>query len=229
MRSPAPSLPVAGTDRPPVASITRLATMCSPDVRRTSQRSPSRASPLTRSPSRTIAPRRLTAASSASRTSFAWFEAGKSLPLSSSSRSGIPRSSSKKRRTLANGQARRIFARVWGEPSVMKSPGSACDGKTLHRPPPLIRIFLPGRSPPSSKSTGRAPPAAQSAAIRPAAPAPTITTGSVRKSLIRLREASGGTFTHRTTWCWPAPSPQSVTRTDYTTVTLLPANAMGSG
>ena len=100
MRRPTPSLPVAGTDRPPVASTTRLAAMCSPDVRRTSQRSPSRSSPLTRAPSRTIAPRRLTAASSASRTSFAWFEAGKSLPLSSSSRSGIPRSSSKKRRTL---------------------------------------------------------------------------------------------------------------------------------
>ena len=173
MRSPTPSLPVAGTESPPVARMTRAARIVSPDESCTAQQSSERRRSVTRVAVHTRPPRWTYAVISASSTVRARSLAGKSLPVSASSLSGTPSSTSKKRRTSASGQAASTFRRRLGELSLTKSVCDAWLGSTLQRPPPLIRIFWPGRSLPSSSSTGRVPAAAWIAAIRPAAPAPT--------------------------------------------------------
>src|SRR5437762_3993292 len=76
---------------------------------------------------------------------------------------------------------------VFGEEVVTKRAGSSSEGRTLQRPPPLMRIFLPPSWVRSSRRTLRlpfraspppGPPAAKIAAMNPAAPAPITMTGS---------------------------------------------------
>src|SRR5262249_42573263 len=59
------------------------------------------------------------------------------------------------------------------------------DGRTLHRPPPETRIFLPPSGVPSRRRTRRPALAAKIAATVPAAPAPTTATGSAGPRLAR--------------------------------------------
>ena len=229
MRRPTPSLPVAGTDRPPVASTTRLAAMCSPDVRRTSQRSPSRVNPLTRAPSRTITPAPIDCRQQGIEHIFRPVRDGKELAalrfLAQRNPQILLEETANAR---SSGQARRIFARVWGEPSVTKSPAIGMRRQDVAPPAAADQDLLAGalaafqqehrtraaRGPERSHQTGRARADNHDRFSS--------------KIAIRLREASGGRLpTGR--MVWPAPSPQSVTRTDYTTVKLLPANSMGSG
>ena len=142
MRSPIPSLPVAGTDSPPVASTTRSHSMIPPDVSTTNPRA-ARDTLVTVVPncrSTPLAPANVT---SASRTSRARLDRGNSLPDSSSSTSGMPRSSSKKARCSCSGHDRSMARSRCGGESVTKRSGVATDGNTLHRPPPLMRILRP--------------------------------------------------------------------------------------
>src|SRR5262245_18792565 len=173
--SPRPSLPVAGTESPPVARITAGAASASPDRRITLQRvgSLSGRTAATGHSKRRRTPRRAASESSASRTSRARFEAGKSLPVSGSRTRRTPSSSSKKRRCSGSGQQARIFLKLWGEEALTKRVGSAREGRMLQRPPPLIRIFFPPSRVLSSSSTRAPARAANKEAIRPAAPAPT--------------------------------------------------------
>ena len=114
MRRPAPSLPVAGTERPPVARMTRAARIISPDESCTAQQSSSRSRSVTRAAVHTRPPRWTYAVISASSTVRARSLTGKSLPVSASSLSGTPRSASKKRRTSASGQAASTFRTRFG-------------------------------------------------------------------------------------------------------------------
>src|SRR5262245_15431186 len=59
--------------------------------------------------------------------------------------------------------------------SVTKRSGAIEEGRTLQRPPPLMRIFRPPSRVRSSTSTAVLPRAAKIAAMSPAAPAPTTT------------------------------------------------------
>ena len=157
IRRPAPSLPVAGTERPPVARITLAARSVSPDESCTAQQSSPRNKSVTRVAMHTRPPRWTYAVISASSTVRARLPTGNSLPVAASSLSGTPSSASKKRRTSASGQTASTFRTRFGELSLTKSVCDAWLGSTLQRPPPLIRIFWPGRSLPSSSSTGRLP------------------------------------------------------------------------
>ena len=177
MARPIPSLPVAGTERPPVVRMTAAASSASPPSTCTRQASPARVTSVTFESNRTSAPRRRASETSPSRTSRARFVAGKSFPVSGSSTSVRPSSSSKKRRCPSSGQLRRMFRIVAGEEAVTYRDGSSSDGRMLHRPPPLMRIFRPPSFVRSSSTTRRPRPAAKIAASNPAAPAPTITIG----------------------------------------------------
>src|SRR5262249_43618042 len=75
--------------------------------------------------------------------------------------------------------------------------GAAVDGRTLQRPPPLIRIFRPPSEVRSSRVVSTSEDAAKIAAIVPAAPAPMIATRPPRPmrpmmpSRPRLRSGKG--------------------------------------
>src|SRR5215218_5555779 len=136
---------------------------------------------------------------SPSRTSRALLEAGKSLPLSCSSASGMPTSSSIQRRCCSSGHERRILRSELGDDAVKYCDGSIRDGSTLQRPPPLIRILRPPSRVRSSSSTGAPACAAKIAAVAPAAPAPITTMGSccwanafVRQRVDEQRHLDGG-------------------------------------
>src|SRR5436305_9878411 len=179
---PVPSLPVPGRERPPVATITAAAAIVSPPARRTVQGWPSRGGERAsaRASKRISAPRRRARAISLSRTSRELFETGNSLPVSGSRASGMPTSSSKNRRCSGSGQELRILRSVLGEEPVTKRAGSTAEGRTLHRPPPLTRIFRPPSRVRSRSRTRRrfsGGPAAKTAARSPAAPAPRMTVG----------------------------------------------------
>ncbi len=181
MRNPAPSLPVLGTESPPVATITASASSVSAASVSTSS-TPMRQRPacgarlLTRQPKRAATPCRRASASKPSRTSRALCEAGKSLADSTSSSSTRPTSLSKNRICSASGQLRTILRSVLGEESVTKRDSSTRDGSTLQRPPPLMRILRPPSRVRSSSTVSAPPRAAKIAAIVPAAPAPITTT-----------------------------------------------------
>ena len=186
--SPRPSLPVPGSESPPVATITASAAS---GGRRRARASiaPARARPararsrgVRRSASRRLP--RAASASSASRTSRARFEAGKTSPISALERerhAGLALEEARAAR--ASGQESSILRSVLGEESVTKRSGASAAGSMLQRPPPLTRILRPPSRVRSSRTTspgGRAR-AAKIAAIRPAAPAPTTTTGHGRR------------------------------------------------
>ena len=172
MASPRPSLPVFGTERPPVATITASAVNVRPSSHETRHRAQSGTKSLTLMSVTSSTPSRRAHSRSPSRTSRALCDAGKSFSDSASSSSGVPTSSSKKRICSSSGHDRMMRRRIFGDESVMKRDSSTREGSTLQRPPPLIRIFRP----PSfvrSSSVVRAPArAAKIAAIVPAAPAP---------------------------------------------------------
>ena len=48
-----------------------------------------------------------------------------------------------------------MFLSVLGEASVTKRSGAGMEGRMLHRPPPLMRIFRPPSAVPSIRTTGR--------------------------------------------------------------------------
>src|SRR3954454_2367116 len=114
---------------------------------------------------------------SLSRTSRELLETGNSFPVSASRASGMPTSSSKKRRCSGSGQELRILRSVLGEEPVTKRAGSAAEGRRLYRPPPLTRIFRPPSRVRSRSRTRRPRSAAKIAARSPAAPAPRMTVG----------------------------------------------------
>jgi hypothetical protein len=135
-----------------------------------------RAMPVTVVCQRNATPASVARRTSASRTSRARFDAGKSLPDSASSASGTPASSSKKTFCSRRGKlpSRRLTSCA-GD-ALTKRSGAATDGSTLQRPPPLMRILRPP-SAVFSKTVTRAPArAAVIAAISPAAPAPRMAT-----------------------------------------------------
>ncbi len=66
---------------------------------------------------------------------------------------------------------------VLGDEAVTNWDGRTRDGSTLQRPPPLITILRAPLFVLSSSRTSRPDSAAKMAAIVPAAPAPTTTTG----------------------------------------------------
>ena len=113
MSRPVPSLPVAGTDRPPVATITR-----SRGDRPAKSRRVKPAASMRDVGDGRVEPDLDTLdranATSASRTSFALFDRGNSLPDSSSSASGICRSSSKKARCSCSGHGAQHAAQQVG-------------------------------------------------------------------------------------------------------------------
>jgi hypothetical protein len=136
MPSPVPSLPVFGTDRPPVATITASATSASSPAIPTDQRSPSRDSDVTIVSKRSCTPLRRASDSSPSRTSRALCDAGKSFADSTSSSSRMPTSCSKNATCAASGQLRTILRNVFGEESVTKRDSSTREPGQHVAPPP---------------------------------------------------------------------------------------------
>jgi len=214
---PVPSLPVAGTESPPVATMTEEARIVEAPASPTRQAdagapaiapdftwpSASGERPVTKDSKRISTPQCSASALNPSRTSWDRFETGKSFPVSSSRRSGMPRVSSKNRRCSPSGQLSRSFLSVFGEEAVTKRAGVSWEGSTLQRPPPLMRIFRPPSRVRSSKRTREAPRAdsreprgppvsgraAKIAARKPAAPAPITTTGRRSSLMARRRES----------------------------------------
>ncbi len=184
IRSPEPSLPVAGTESPPVARIRAPARMAgSPPSGRTHHPPAGWGSTApTGVEERNCTPRRRASSTSRSLTSRARFPSGKSFPVSGSSTRWSPSTSWKNCRCRSRGHDSRIFFSVLEDDAVTKSRGSSTEGRTLHRPPPEMRIFRPPSGVRSRRRTGAAPPAAWMAAINPAAPAPTTTMGSAGPS-----------------------------------------------
>ena len=76
--------------------------------------------------------------------------------------------------------------------SLTNRAGAACDGSTLQRPPPLMRILRPPSAVRSTRVTCAPASRAATAAISPAAPAPITTTCGVTR-IPRLRRADHGT------------------------------------
>jgi hypothetical protein len=143
IESPIPSLPDFGTESPPVATTTASASRGAAPSRWMRQRPAAGSSPVTATPARSSTPRSRARARSPSRTSRARLEAGKSLPVSGSSTSGIASSDSKNRICSGSGQERSMLRSVLGEESVTNRDSSARAGRMLQRPPPLIRILRP--------------------------------------------------------------------------------------
>ena len=135
-----------------------------------------------------VTPLRTASASRPSRTSRARFEAGKNFPDSFSSASGIPKSDSKKAICSARGQERIIWRRMCGADSVTKRDSSTAVGRTLHRPPPLIKILRPPSLVRSRSCVCAPPAAAKIAAIVPAAPAPITTTRGIPLPAVSERQ-----------------------------------------
>jgi hypothetical protein len=174
---PPPSLPVFGSESPPVARTTRRAIHSPAEVR---SRNPSaaRSTHRTRWPVRRRAPRRSASPTRAARTVRALFESGKSFPPGSAW-SATPRSRKNAAAWVA-GNADRTRPTTWRDPP-WKSVASTTLLVTLQRPPPLTRILAPSVWAPSKATTvasGRWR-AAKMAVARPAAPAPTIATSTV--------------------------------------------------
>ena len=177
MSRPVPSLPVAGTDKPPVAMITRSHDS-SPFDEVSANPPVNGVRSVTAVSNRISTPFDRANWTSPSRTSLALFDRGNSLPDSSSSASGICNSFSKNARCSCRGQARSMpRSRCAGE-SVTNRSGASTDGSTLQRPPPLIRILRPPSLVRSIRMTRAPDDAANAAATRPAAPAPITATES---------------------------------------------------
>lgn len=177
----APSLPVVGTDKPPVARSTAAASM-SPFEVRTRQRACSGDPARLSNPSSRVSKRISTPASRAhvtrvSRTSRARSDTGKYLPVSLSSFRGIPRSCSKNARCWVSGHDRSNRRTRTGDSETNRS-GSRARGRILQRPPPLMRIFRPPSAVRSTSTTRRPCLAATIDATSPAAPAPATTMGA---------------------------------------------------
>ena len=196
--SPMPSLPVFGTDSPPVATMTasassgaapRLAIVQSISLRATD--------PVTTVFITSSTPLRRASASSPSRTSRARSETGNSFALSASSFSGMPTSCSKKAICSSSGHERRILRSVCGDESVTKRDSSSRAGRMLQRPPPLIRILRPPSAVRSTSVVCAPLPAAKIAAIVPAAPAPMTTTRDISAVSLQLSAIS---LEVRATW-----------------------------
>ena len=175
-RSLAPSLPVFGTDIPPLASTTRRARSGPSSV---VTRNPPSAGAIwvARRGCRSRMPALAAAPSSASSTVAARFESGNSLPCGSSC--SVTPSSSKNRTVSSTGSARSTRAMTRDVPPL-KSRAVTMRFVTLQRPPPLMRILAPSRRAPSMTMTSAAGAqrAAVIAAIKPAAPPPTTRMGS---------------------------------------------------
>ncbi len=184
---PNPSLPVAGTESPPVAMMT--ASTSSGASSASSTRHPPSVATMSRTnvSIRSVAPLRRASASRPSRTSRALCEVGKTFSSSGSSESGTPTSSSKNRRCSASGHERMMRRKVLGDESVTKRCSSTRKGSTLHRPPPLMRILRPPSLQRSMSVTCAPAAAAKIAAIVPAAPAPiTATRRLIGRSASRM-------------------------------------------
>ena len=172
IRRPWPSLPVFGSESPPVASTTPDTATVSRVVR-TTQPASSASTASTRSPARSTTPRRRASSRSACRTTRERFASGNSLP-STSSCSGT--SISRKKATVsATPKPRRTRRTRCGGPPL-KSDSATVAFVTLQRDPPLTRIFAPGWRAPSKRTMGPTTPrrAAKMAVASPAAPAPTM-------------------------------------------------------
>ena len=147
MAYPAPSLPVFGTDMPPLASTTR------PPSQDAGLRADGE--PLRRrldaagraADGGSSTPSRAASATSASTTVAARCESGNSLPWASSC--SVTPSSAKNRIVGSTGQARSTRAIARGAPPL-KSRGVTRRLVMLQRPPPLMRILAPRRRAPSS-------------------------------------------------------------------------------
>ena len=143
IRNPRPSLPVFGTDNPPVARTTASASSGSPSrARRSSDRADCR-TPVTSVSVTMVTPLRRAWASSVSRTSRALCDFGNSFPDSVSSTSGNPSSRSKNAICSWSGHERTMRRSRCGDESVTKRDSSSRAGRMLQRPPPLIRILRP--------------------------------------------------------------------------------------
>ena len=186
--SPRPSLPVLGTDNPPVATITVSASSTRPSSQVTLHPWPTGAMSSTLVSMTRSTPSRSAQAIRPSRTSRALCEAGKSFSDSSSCSSGMPRSCSKKRICSARGHERMIRRRTFGDDSVTNRSSSTRDGSTLHRPPPLMRILRPPSFVRSSRVVRAPARAAKMAAMVPAAPAPITMTCVMRGPLVQAAD-----------------------------------------
>ena len=176
-----PSLPVLGSDRPPVARTTTAERIVRPSASPTVNAFPATVTDATRAEDRTAILSRAASRSRASSTVRARLVSGKSLP-SSSSCSATP-SSSKKSAARGAGNARSTCRTNRGDPP-QKSCSVTVRLVTLHREPPLTRIFAPMWAAPS-RHTIRIAGAARAAKIAvasPAAPAPTTTTSHAAAS-----------------------------------------------
>src|SRR5260221_480064 len=176
-------MPVFGSDRPPAARTTCRATS---GPREVSSANPSlaRVTDCTRVPACRTAPASASPVNRALSTSRARLESGNSLPPASSC-SGTP--SSRKNATVPVTGSPRSTRRTIVRLPPQKSVSATTVFVTLHRPPPLTRIFAPGFSAPSSTSTCKdgAARRANIAVARPAAPAPTTATSQeVGRSVI---------------------------------------------
>ena len=174
MSKPAPSLPLFGSERPPVARTMRVAGR-SPVL--VVMRKPSGvcATSETRAPVRIVTPVRDASSTSAFRTSRARFESGNSLPPASSCRRTPI---SRKNATVWSTGKPRSTRRMTGRRPPQKSASVTAVLVTLQRAPPLTRIFAPRWLAPSSSTTVRCGcnRLVKIAVARPAAPAPTIAT-----------------------------------------------------
>ena len=181
MRRPRPSLPVFGTESPPVATITASATIGgSPRRARRASRRAAGARPVTvvSVHDTDASPRRVARAGRRARRARG-SRPGRASRDSGSSTSGMPSSRSKNAICSASGHERRILRRVFGEESVTKRDSSTRAGSTLQRPPPLMRILRPPSRVRSRSRVSAPARAAKMAAIVPAAPAPITTTRRV--------------------------------------------------
>ena len=134
-------------------------------------------------PSGASTPRRRARASSASRTSRARLEAGKSLPGlrllgERDAELALEERDLLAQRPGAEHSLQRVGRGVGDEARLV----GAATGRTLHRPPPLIRILRPPSGVRSRRSVSASADAAKIAAIVPAAPAPMIGDASAPRS-----------------------------------------------
>ena len=113
-------------------------------------------------------------------------------PSPASSASGMPRSSLEERALLVRA-ATTAACRASGAPatSVTNRSGSSTEGRTLQRPPPLIRILRPPSAVRSISSDIGVVRRRKIAATRPAAPAPITRDRSDSHSAISAKARSG--------------------------------------
>jgi hypothetical protein len=206
---PAPSLPVFGSDCPPVARTTTPASRTPCDVCR--RKPPSLfVSSARRVAAFSTAPHDWTSRRSASSTSRERLLSGNSLPWSSSWR-GTP-SDANQATVSATGSPRRT-RRTMVDLPPQKSRSVTDTFVTLHRDPPLTRILAPGRAAPSRSVTEREGSRRRMkiAVARPAAPAPT-TAMSVVWALTAERRARRPIAQPRPSWVAGPHHPSSAKR-----------------